>query len=86
MIFYLFNKIRKKNEVRFQHTDYEVLGFLFGEPGSAYVVVTAATDLNGFEKLTDLRGILWIVFGASLVFVSILGWFYAGRVLAPGVG
>jgi signal transduction histidine kinase len=77
------NKVRLQNEVKFTYKNYEALGFLYTEKYERYTVIAAATDVYGLDALRNLRNVLLITLGASAVFVSILGWIYAGRVLRP---
>jgi signal transduction histidine kinase len=79
----LLDQIRLEEEVRYRQNDYEVLGFLFKGRYDRFVVVAAATDINGFKKLQNLRYILLIVFLVSIVLVSITGWLFAGKALQP---
>lgn len=79
----LLNRIRLGNEIRYTDGKYEVLGFLFTDGHDRFTVLAAATDVYGVDALHNLRSILIFTFGVSLVFVSLLGWVYAGRVLRP---
>jgi signal transduction histidine kinase len=47
------------------------------------VVIAAATDIFGYKKLQNLLVILAVVFCATIVIISIAGWFYAGKALQP---
>lgn len=79
----LLDRIRLEDEVRFRQGDYEVLGFLFKGRYDRFAVVAAATDVNGQNKLSNLRTILLIVFAMSMVVISVSGWFFAGKALQP---
>lgn len=79
----LLDKIRLEDEVRFRQGAYEVLGFLFKGPYDRFVVVAAATDIYGFNKLRNLRTVLLLVFVISIAVISISGWFFAGQALRP---
>ncbi len=79
----LLDRIRLEDEVRYMQGDYEVLGFLFKGNYDRFVVVAAATDIYGFNKIKNLRNILLVVFFLSVVGVSISGWFFAGKALQP---
>lgn len=79
----LLNNIRLQKEIRFHWQDYEFLGFLYAEGYERYTVIAGATDVYGRDALNNLRNILILTFGVSIIFVSILGWFFAGRVLSP---
>ena len=79
----LLNRIRLEDEVRFLQGEYEVLGFLFKGQYDRFAVVTAATDIYGFNQLKNLRTILLIVFTISIIGVSVSGWFFSGKALQP---
>lgn len=75
--------VRQKKEVWIQEHQFEVVGFQLEEQEALYTVIAAASDVFGNDALTNLRNILIIIFMISVVLVSLLGWFYAGRVLSP---
>ncbi|AYB29094.1 sensor histidine kinase [Chryseolinea soli] len=79
----LLNRIRQHKEVRYAYENFEALGFLFTDRQDHFTVVAAATDVYGLDALRNLRNILIVTFCVSMVFVSILGWFFAGKVLSP---
>lgn len=79
----LLDKIRLQQEIRFIEGDYEVLGFLFTDQYDRFTILAAATDVYGLDALNNLRNVLVITLLISVVFVSVLGWVYAGRVLSP---
>ena len=79
----ILNKIRVEEEIRYKQGKYEVLGFLFADKFDRFVVVAAAVDIYGLKKLKNLRIVLSIVFGISIIFVFISGWIYSGRALKP---
>jgi signal transduction histidine kinase len=79
----LLNNIRLKKSIEFKYKDFEVLGFMHTSEYDRYTIVAAATDVYGIDALYNLRNILLITILLSLVFVSLLGWLFAGRVLTP---
>jgi signal transduction histidine kinase len=79
----LLSRIRLKNEIHFNHENYEVIGMLFTEKNERLTVVAAATDVYGLDALQNLRNVLFVTFSISVVLVSILGWIYSGKVLSP---
>lgn len=79
----LLSTIRLEDEIRYQQGMYEVLGFLFKGRYDRFVVIAAATDIYGTNKLSNLRNILIIVFISSIAVVSVSGWFFAGKALHP---
>ncbi len=79
----LLNKVRLEQEVRYKLGDLEILGFLFADKFDRVVVVVAAIDKYGLKKLKNLRTVLLIVFGISILLVFLSGRIYAGRALLP---
>jgi signal transduction histidine kinase len=79
----LLNRIRLDSEVSYKEGSFEILGFLFTGKNDRFTVVAAATDVYGLDALRNLRNVLLVTFGISVVIVSFLGWIYAGRVLSP---
>ncbi len=79
----LLTRIAPGKDLRFRHNDFEVLGFIFNDNDHQYRVVAAATDFYGYDALQNLRNILLIVLAVSILLVSVSGWLYAGRILAP---
>jgi signal transduction histidine kinase len=79
----LLDRIRIEDKVRFEQGNFEVLGFLFKGQYDRFAVVAAATDIYGYNKLKNLRTILFVVFIISIFVVSLSGWFYSGKALQP---
>ncbi|MEQ9373736.1 MAG: HAMP domain-containing sensor histidine kinase [Imperialibacter sp.] len=79
----LLNRIRLEGEVRFVFGNQEVLGVLFTDQYDRVVVVASATDIFGYRKLDNLRNVLFIVFGAGLLFTFVSGRIFARRTLSP---
>jgi signal transduction histidine kinase len=79
----LLDDIRLEGEVRFRQKEFEVLGFLFTAQYDRFVVIAAASDIFGINKLNNLRNILILVSASSLLLFLIAGWFYSGRALKP---
>ena len=76
-------KIRKAKEVELVKNDHEVLGFNFRERNQNLLIVAGAKDVYGIDALKNLRSIILITFSVNLIIVSLLGWFFSGRVLRP---
>jgi signal transduction histidine kinase len=79
----MIDKIRLDEQVRWRQGEFEVLGFLFKGRYDRFVVVAAASDIFGFNKLQNLLYILLSVFGLSIVTATVFGWFFAGKALEP---
>jgi len=76
-------RVRQEGEVRIESGGYEVLGFLFSDGGDRFVVFICAQDIFGRRRVVDLKWVMFTVFGISLGFIILAGWFYAGRALLP---
>lgn len=79
----LLQHIRSEEELRYSQGKYEVIGFVFKGRDSETVVIAAATDTTGINKLKNLRTVLIVVFIISVVAASVSGWFFAGKALQP---
>lgn len=79
----LLDRVREQHEIRFRHNEYECLGYLYTDRFGDFVVIVAAVDIYGIQKLSNLRTILWIVSGAAIFITLISGFFYVGRMLQP---
>lgn len=79
----LLDQVRLNDEIRFTQGKDEVLGFLFTSKYDRFVVIAGAEDIYGFKKLANLRLVLFIAFGISLVLTFLAGSIYAGRALVP---
>jgi signal transduction histidine kinase len=76
-------QVRSGMKVDYMQDSYEVLGTLYIAGSDQYVVMAAATDLEGSIYLSKLKIILIMVFVLSLVMFFITGWLYSGRALKP---
>ena len=76
-------KIREAGEIKLVKNDYEILGFNFRERNQNLLIVAGANDAYGIDALKNLRNFILITFAVNLVIVSLLGWFFSGRVLRP---
>ncbi|GEQ87033.1 two-component sensor histidine kinase [Patiriisocius marinistellae] len=63
--------------------DYYYTGLLYHDNEGDFIVVLSATDLYGFGKLDNLRNTLIIAFFISIIFILILGGYYARQALSP---
>ena len=77
------DQARLYQEVGWEQDHLEVLGILFADQFDRFVVIIGASDVYGFRKLGNLRNILFIVFGISMVLLFVAGRIFAGRALAP---
>lgn len=77
------DEVRIKKEIRFEQEGYELAGFMFTDRYNRLVVISAGVDLNGWENLDFLKGMLIVVYLLSLTVVSILAWIYSGGALYP---
>jgi signal transduction histidine kinase len=76
-------KIRRQGQVKLVENEHEVLAFHFRERNQNLLIVAGAKDVYGIDALKNLGSVILITFTVSLVMVSLLGWIFSGRVLAP---
>lgn len=79
----LLARVRMEDEVYYHYNDFEVLGFVFKDNENQFIIIAAASDINGRDALDNLRDILLGIFAISVIIVSLLGWVFAGKVLSP---
>jgi signal transduction histidine kinase len=79
----IIDRIRSGNKVFYKQDPFEVLGTLYSTKYDRFVVLAAATDLEGTLHLEKLKNILLFVCLISLILFSIGGWFFAGKALKP---
>jgi signal transduction histidine kinase len=79
----LFGEVKIAGEKKIVHNEYTVTGIPFKDRGKEYVIIASAEDVNGFNRLVDLRRLLIGLFVILIAIVSISGWIYAGRALQP---
>lgn len=79
----LIEKVRLHENIYFVQGDYEVMGTLYEAKLDRFVVIAAATDVEGFQFLKKLGLILIIVCFISFLVFAGAGWIYAGKALKP---
>ena len=79
----ILERIRLFERVTYKQDSYEVIGTLYTAKLDRFVVIAAATDIEGFLHLEKLKIILTVVCLISLLLFFIAGWFYSGRALKP---
>jgi len=79
----VLEQVRSDLKVDYMQDSYEILGLPYMAGEDHYVVIAAATDIEGSIYLSKLRIILFIVCLISLLLFFITGWLYSGRALKP---
>ena len=79
----MLNQVRKQRLVRFKQGDFKIVGMLYIDRFKRVVTVAGAVDLSGEKDLKNLRNIMIWIFVAVLVLVTLLGYYFAVRALAP---
>ncbi len=80
---YVLEKVRAGYIVSYKQAPYEVVGALFYTNYDRFVVIAAATDVDGSLRMEKLLITLIIVCLISLLLFFVAGWFYSGRALKP---
>ncbi|MEI6050827.1 MAG: HAMP domain-containing sensor histidine kinase [Bacteroidota bacterium] len=79
----IIERIRSGYKVFYRQDSFEVLGTLYSTKYDRFVVIAAATDIEGSLHLEKLKYILIFVCLVSLFLFFIVGWFFSGRALKP---
>lgn len=79
----LIDQARLDKEVRYKQDSMEVVGILFTSQYDRFVVFASAMDRFGLSKIKNLRTVLFIVFGISMVVIIVAGSIFSSRVLKP---
>lgn len=79
----VLERVRSGSKVSYVQDSYEVLGTLYSTKYDRFVIIAAATDIEGTLYLEKLKIILIFVCLISLVLFIIGGWFFSGRALKP---
>lgn len=79
----LLTRIRASGQVKTKSGRYELMGILFTEEFNRFVVLSAARDIYGFDKMKNLRTTLILLAGIFLLLFYPAGWLFAARSLSP---
>lgn len=79
----LMREIKVKETTFFSQGDFDIAGVLFHAKKREFVVVAGAIDIIGNNQLSNLQKILISLYAVTMAIVSVAGWVYAGRALAP---
>jgi signal transduction histidine kinase len=79
----LLTRIRTSGKMRTTSGRYELMGILFPEEFNRFVVLSAARDIYGYDKLKNLRAVLLLSTGIFLLLFYPAGWLFAARSLSP---
>jgi signal transduction histidine kinase len=79
----ILERVRRLEKVFYKQGDYEVVGTLYSRDTSRFVVIAAATDIDGLLNLAKLRLILLVVNLVILILFYLAGRLYSGRALKP---
>ncbi len=79
----LLRKAEQEKEVSFSEGRREAVALYYVDENKPYIVVAAAYDRDGIEKLSQLRFILSISFLTSILITFCTGYFFSKRIVAP---
>ncbi|OIR12704.1 sensor kinase CusS [mine drainage metagenome] len=79
----VLRKIVKGKDYFYQEKNRDVLALKFRDGASDYVVVSAAADKRGMEKLARLRKILLISFASGIIVTIFIGLLFSFNLLIP---
>ncbi|MBX2915088.1 MAG: HAMP domain-containing histidine kinase [Cyclobacteriaceae bacterium] len=79
----LIQEVQAEGERKLHYQEFTVTGIPFRDRGKDYVIIALAEDVNGYNRLVDLRRLLMAQFFILIGLVFISGWIYSGRALRP---
>ena len=79
----MLNQVRKQRTVRFKQNDFKIVGMLYTDRFNRVVTIAGAVDLAGEKDLKNLRNTMFWIFVAVLLVVTLSGYYFAVRALAP---
>ncbi|MFT4033515.1 MAG: ATP-binding protein [Siphonobacter sp.] len=79
----ILNKIRLNKELHFERNGYKIYGLYYTNQDERVVSVAGAKDLADQLSMRTLFKIMMYAYVASILVVSVVGWFFAGRALKP---
>lgn len=79
----VLERIRSLEDVTYKQGRYDIVGVLYTAKFDRFVVLAAATDIEGEFYLKKLQLILVLVCGLSVILFSLAGWIYSGKALKP---
>jgi signal transduction histidine kinase len=79
----ILKRLARTQEIHITTEHQEILALNYNTPKGRYILFATAQDPLGHESMRHLKNILIVFFLISVVLVSILSWFYSGRVLQP---
>jgi signal transduction histidine kinase len=79
----ILTQIRQQKELFWEQNDLELFGMVFKNNNKDFIVLASAVDKYGLSKQRNLA--LMLLFGGLLMLLisSVMGWFFAGRLLLP---
>lgn len=79
----MINEVRTKHFIQFYQNDWQVVGMEYRYDEKSYVVIAAAYDLYGYNKLRNLGKTILVIFIGSIVFIYAAGRFLSTKALNP---
>ena len=76
-------QIRKEKEFYFKDGDFDVVGITYPHDSLEYLILAGAVDVQRQEKMRQLGTLLISMLLILVSLVTLVGWIYAGRALAP---
>lgn len=79
----IVERVRLYKKTSYRQGMYDVVGTLYTDSIERFVVIAAATDIDGIQHLKKLRVILVFVCLTGIILFAAAGWIYAGKALKP---
>ncbi|WP_317898420.1 sensor histidine kinase [Aurantibacillus circumpalustris] len=79
----LFDEIKSTNRIEFEQGNFKILGIVYNDEQTHFVIFAGAMNEFGENKLIYLRNMLATLFVVIISIAAYSGWIYAGRALRP---
>ena len=79
----ILEQVKNKGENYFTENKKDIVALVYTDKTNKYVVVSAAYDKDGFEKLEELKWVLIFSFFTGSLFTFIAGLIFSIRLVAP---
>lgn len=79
----MIHEVQSQKEIRFYQERSQVIGLLFHHNEKNYIIIVAAYDQYGYNKLNNLSKTILIVFICSILLIYVAGQFFSRKALLP---
>ncbi|WP_064196605.1 MULTISPECIES: HAMP domain-containing sensor histidine kinase [Emticicia] len=79
----ILNEIKEKRRIEFVENGFDGVGILYERAYKRYIVIAMAKNQYADEFLQQMRWMMIGLWTFSIIFIGLIGWFYAKKTLEP---